>query len=234
MHPATYCAFGFLVCASSVFAQGGELLVDEGFNLPTGLTYHFPPPDGTPYKRFNPIISAWGGKGGQISVTYGEKLGVGDSGGLELGVAKKPDKNGFLVVNCELSNMQVTSAENAESTIMGLAVDFAANIPTGKRLSVFLVPNEKAVPEELRSRIWANKLVLGKISGEGQYQVYTLKPADLNPDAVFPLVDFVKECVGKGAGGITFSVLWHMDGNDWTEGEGFALDDVKVQLVAIP
>lgn len=204
-----------------------QVLLNEDFNTPTGVTGTYPPSTGTEWVRFNQKFTAWS-KTGQISVTSAEKVGTNDSGGLTCKVVKAAETGGYTFLNCSFK-LPVPSADKIAAVLKSLVVEFAVKLPSADHLSFYMVPSAEWLPEDLKAQSWENRLVIAKeIKGTDKYDKLTYKLADLPPEASAPLVTLLTQGYNKGLTEISVDFVWQLVGTEWVEGQEFSFDDMKV------
>jgi hypothetical protein len=215
-----------LLPLASVLAHANDtVILERDFENPTETTYHYPNIGTQRYGRHE-NIGAWALNGGVISLTYGGGLGADKSGGLLASVVETPDT--FMAVNAfdltlPFNNLDTFKAADAHA----LRVEFHANIPAGRELIVYFGPT---MPEDMKSREWASRLVFGKVRGTGSYTRYVLEGQKAEARSIEQFSQFVRDAALNGMTAVKGALVFNLPATAWTKGESFQLDNVLFKM----
>jgi hypothetical protein len=201
-------------------------IVDETFEYPTELTLRFPPQQGEE-TIYHGKFSGWSSVGkGVMAITYGAGLGKDKSGGM-LCTAEKlsPDYN--VVQYGPFVPDFGSIADVTIDKISRLVLAFDANIPAGKILQVVLNPT---VPEDMRARVYPSRLVLGRVTGTGKFERYTLSAGASLPVSLQAFTQLLKDAGLNGMTEAELTAVFLLERGHWADGDSFQFDNLQVSL----
>ncbi|MBC8009302.1 MAG: hypothetical protein H7067_04305 [Burkholderiales bacterium] len=199
-------------------------LLDEPFDSPTEITYHYPSAPGE-IPSFHDKFSGWA-RDGIISVAYGTALGAKGSGGM-LCTVETPSPT-YMVAQYQKLSLPISDpAYTTSDQIKAYKLEFDARLPKDRVLTVFLNPTGA---EGMGARQWGSRLVLGRVTGTGEITRYSLAGSAASPQSIAAFLQFIRDANLNGLPETVVDIVWLVPNKElaWAPGDSFQIDNVKL------
>jgi hypothetical protein len=216
---------GFLALSAASLSAAPAVIFEDAFERPNDVTYFFPAPENTPL-RYHNKFSAWT-RDGVLSVTYGQRVGTKDSGGMLLTINKVSEVFMFMAQN-DVALPITDPAYTTVEQIKTYTLSFDAKIPLGKRVEVSIEPN--IYDPATRERGMASRLILASLTGTGEYVTYTLPVSKVPDDVVRTFLQYLRDASLNGQEKLLVGIRWTLLGRSqvWANGDTIQLDNIKL------
>lgn len=216
-----------LLLATALSSPAAVTLLEDDFNQPSELTFHFPPPKGEE-AVYHGHLSGWANNPGRMAITYADGLGRDRSGGM-LCVAEKlsPEYNvvQYGPIRPQFTNLSFLTTNEAGRFL----VEFDASIPEGRELLVHF--NIRA-PKGMEPRVYSSRLIFGQAVGTGKYERYVFSAASASRSSLQAFTNFLRDMGLNGDDEVILHLMFFLRSNNtkWMEGDSFQLDNLRVSL----
>jgi hypothetical protein len=210
-----------LGASCAAFASSSDL-VFEDFEVATGLTYVFPD-DPT---RYHGNLGAWAEDGGEVAVTSSKDGGKDGGGGIKA-VIQSVGPNYMALHYNQVTIPFDNIDELTEDDLRRIRVDFDAKFAASKKVDVYLALR---APDELKSKTWSHRLILGQIAGDEDYIRFEMAPGQSESVSLTKFLALVQEAKALGMTEVVCDLIVQFPPSDWTEGSEFFLDNLNVSL----
>jgi hypothetical protein len=168
--------------------------------------------------------------GGRVSLAQGPALGKNGSGGLQMLVIEPLDR--FAIVTCAIDRIDgIAPFSLTAAQLTGTKITFDISLPAGRVLDVHLefAPNgPDNQPFWANNAPFSNRLVLGRIRGEGNFRTISYVVNEQNNPTLARFVEFVRSTASPD---FRVRLAWTLsDLPSWEPDTGIRLDNITVEL----
>jgi hypothetical protein len=226
--PSVFTCLGLVLFAAAAPGVGAQTrsLVDATFNnVTTARTAAYPPSAGTRFREVDSGFSGWAG-GGQLQLSLAPGYGTNGTGGVHLEILK--EGKFYQATFQKLSFPMLRPGRVIREPLQSLRFSVDAKIPTGKEVIVYLSVD---VPKDIMAEApWSKRLVLGTLRGTDAYQTYAFSGAEIPEDTLNIFINFIRDLQLNGMQETVCSLIFHMNPDGWTAGDGLLFDNVKLSV----
>lgn len=208
------------------------VLLDTKFERPNNATGYYPPGPDEGFKVFAGNMSAWTGKAGRMGLTYAQGYGLDGSGGVSVHV-HSPSPEFMHIYFRGLPMPMLKDSLSMTGPIRSLQFEVAAKLPIAKTLEVYLnVATPKGMDAEISKRGWANRLLVGTITGTGEFQTYKLSGAVIPDKKVEDTIRYIRDLYLNGMPETICDLTFDLSGRNWIKGDEFLVDNVRLTIAS--
>lgn len=228
--PAFLASLFGLALAPALHASQRLLLIDANFNKPTESTSNFPPATDEKWVTIPPGLDGWAKGGGQISLTYGANYGRDNSGGVRA-VVKKEFAETMTAVFHNINFPMLRAGYSIAKPIRSIKFSIDASIPVGQTVDVQIVIITPKTWEKDDPLVgWRNRLILGTLTGAGEYRHYTCDMENLPEETITKFITYIRDIDLNGIPDVIGDLELFMSPKTWREGDEFWFDNLVFSI----